>query len=263
MIDFETIRYASQAGIARITLARPERRNAIDAQMFVELGEAAELAGNDPDVRLVLVSGDGPSFCAGIDLSALSELAGVQGSSFRSFVRMAQRPFRRIARLGKPSVAAVQGHAIGAGFQLALACDLRVVARDATFAMLEARYGLIPDLGGSHHLSRIVGTARAKELVWTARTVEAEEAFAIGLANRLAEPGEHVHQAEALLEDLLRLPPIPQSLSKELIDRVPETPLEVQFEREAQAQGICLQSEDHREAVAAFLEKRDPTFSGR
>src|SRR2546427_1792360 len=99
---------------------------------------------------------------------------------------MAQRPYLAIARMEKPTVAAVQGHALGAGFQLALACDLRVAAPDALFAMLEGRYGLIPDLGGLHHLARIVGPARAKELVWTTRAVGADEALAIGLVNRLA-----------------------------------------------------------------------------
>src|SRR5439155_12147427 len=178
MTDFETIRYQTDRGAARITLARPDKRNAMNAAMFQELGDAAQRAADDNEARLVIVAGEGPSFSAGIDLGALAGLAGTNEDRFREFVTLAQRPFRLLAGMAKPVIAAVQGHAIGAGFQLALACDLRVAAPDAAFAMLEARYGLVPDLGGSHHLARIVGIARAKELVWTARTVGAEGAVA-------------------------------------------------------------------------------------
>src|SRR5438094_5532806 len=170
--DFETIRWSIDDGLATITLARPDKRNAVNQAMFEELGRATALAGDDPAVRAVVITGEGPSFCAGIDLSLIGELAGLaSGGDFSTFVDLAQRPFRRLALMSKPSIAAVQGHALGAGFQLALACDLRVAGRDAQFGMLEARYGIIPDLGGMHHLAQLLGPARAKEMVWTARTV--------------------------------------------------------------------------------------------
>src|SRR4029453_10759195 len=190
MPEFETVRYEAREGIAAITLARPEKRNAVHRDMFVEIADAAEQAGSDPDVFGVLLAGEGQSFCAGIDLGLLAEfgtLASLPGSQFRSFVKMAQRPYRALARLEKPTLAAVQGHALGAGFQLALACDLRVLATNAQMALLESRYGIIPDLGGMHALTRIVGAGRAKELVWTGRTVESDEAGRIGLANRVAD----------------------------------------------------------------------------
>src|SRR5438132_800649 len=160
MADHTTIRYESVDGLATITLARPDKRNAMNLEMFSELGDAAEAAAGDPEVRAVLVRGEGPSFCAGLDLSALGGLAEIRGARFRSFVRMAQRPFAALARMPKPSLAEVHGHALGAGFQLALACDLRVASTDVRFGMLEARYGIIPDLGGSHHLARLGGPAR-------------------------------------------------------------------------------------------------------
>jgi 2-(1,2-epoxy-1,2-dihydrophenyl)acetyl-CoA isomerase len=152
---------------------------------------------------------------------------------------------------------------VGAGFQLALACDLRVAAEDARFTMLEVRFGLVPDLGGSHRLARQIGPARAKELIWTGRAVEAEEAERIGLVNRVVAAGALEKEADALVRDVVASPPIPVSLTKALIGRAGETSLETALERDAQAQATCIDSEDHREAVAAYLEKRQPRFTGR
>lgn len=234
--------------------------------MFTELGDAAEKAAADTTVRAVLVLGDGLSFCAGIDLSLIGELAGLAAQAsedeggFHSFVRRAQRPFRSLARMPKPTVAAVQGHAIGAGFQLALACDLRVATSEATFGMLEPRYGLIPDLGGPHRLARLVGPSRAKEIIWSTRMVDSEEALRIGLVNRVVDHGVLRSEAEALARQVIQHSPTALALIKELIERAPETPLEVEYEREAEGQTATLRGEDHREAVSAFLQGRPPKF---
>ena len=258
-----TVRYESADGVARIALARPDKRNAINAQMFEDLAECAERAASDESARLVVVSGDGSSFCAGIDIAELARLASIDRSEIRSFVEFAQRPFRALALMPKPSIAAVQGHAVGAGFQLALACDLRVVAPDARFAMLEVGYGLIPDLGGAHRLARSAGTARAKDLVWTGRSVDAGEALAIGLANRLAPEDDLAGETDRLVQAILAQAPVPQRLTKVLIDRAAETPFEAELQREADAQAIAVASDDFREAVSAFAERRRPRFTGR
>jgi len=258
-----TIRYGSADGVARITLARPDKRNAMSAQMFAELGDAAERAAADEEVRVVVVSGDGLSFCAGIDLAELARLASIDRSEIRPFVELAQRPFRALALMPKACIAAVQGHAVGAGFQLALACDLRVLTPDASFAMLEVGYGLIPDLGGAYRLARAIGTARAKDLVWTGRMLDGPEAFAMGLANRLASDGDLENETDRLVQALLERAPIPQRLTKGLVDRAAETSFEDELEREADAQVVCVASEDYREAVNAFAERRPPRFTGR
>jgi 2-(1,2-epoxy-1,2-dihydrophenyl)acetyl-CoA isomerase len=263
LAEFETVRYGVHDGVATIELARPDKRNALNAQAFTELGDAAERAASDTGIRVVLVRGQGPSFCAGIDVTLLGQLAGTRGARFRTFVRTAQRPFQILAQMDKPTVAAVQGHAVGAGFQLALACDLRVVTDETRFAMLEVRFGIIPDLGGPHRLTRLIGPARAKEIVWTGRTVEAEEAERLGLANRVVVPEALPKEAEAFARELSASPPLPVTLTKALINRAEETALETELEREGQAQAACIESEDHHEAVAAFLEKRSPRFSGR
>jgi 2-(1,2-epoxy-1,2-dihydrophenyl)acetyl-CoA isomerase len=261
--DFEIVKYGVHDGVCTIELARPDKRNAVNAQMFAELGSAAEQAAGDPGVRVVLVRGQGPVFCAGIDITLLGQLSGTRGGRFRSFVRTAQRPFALLAQMDKPTVAAIQGHALGAGFQLALACDLRIAAEDARFCMLEVRFGLVPDLGGTHRLARLVGPSLTKELVWTGRLVEAEEAKDLGLVNRLVSADALEKEAEAYVRELSASPPLPVSLTKTLIGRAHETSLETALERDAQAQSAAIESEDHREAVEAYLEGRTPRFTGR
>ena len=263
MAEFETLRYGVHDGVATITLARPDKRNAISAQMFGELGDAAERAASDPGIRVVLLEGEGPSFCAGLDVTLLGQLAGTRGARFRSFVRQAQRPFHLLAQMDKPTIAAVQGHAVGAGFQLALACDLRVAAADVRLGILEVRFGIVPDLGGMHRLAGLVGPARAKELVWTGRYVEAEEADRLGLVNRVVTGDSLGETVEGLVRELVAAPPIPVSLTKSLIGRALESSFETALERDAQAQAMCIETEDHREAIEAFLEKRPARFHGR
>ena len=263
MGGYETITYDTGDGIARITLNRPEKRNAMNSTMLVELGEATEEAARDPFVRVVLVRAEGPSFSAGIDISSFGELAGAGTASIPTFVRIAQRPFRNLATMAKPTLAAVQGNALGAGFQLALACDLRLVAEDARMGMLEVRFGLVPDLGGNRQLAALVGPDRAKELIWTGRIVEAREADRLGLCTRLVPADSLEQEAADLAARLAGAPPIPVSLVKTLVGRASETPVDVMFEREGQAQMACLSSQDHTEAVAAFFEKRPATFQGR
>jgi len=263
VVEFESITYGIHDGLATIELARPDKLNAMSSQMFNELGEAAERAAADPGIRAVLVKGQGRSFSAGIDINLLGQLAGTRGARFQTFARTAQRPYLLLAQMEKPTIAAVHGHAFGSGFQLALACDLRIAAEDATFAMLEVRFGLIPDLGGGHRLARLIGPARAKEIVWTGREIVAKEAERIGLVNRIVPAITLDEQAEAYARELVSAPPISLALSKSLLNRAMEIPLETSLEREAQAQTACVDSEDHREAIQAHLDKRAPRFTGR
>jgi enoyl-CoA hydratase/carnithine racemase len=263
MGDHETMTYETAGGIATITLNRPEKRNAMNTAMFLELGEATEEAARDPAVRVVLVKAEGPSFSAGIDISSFGELAGAGTAAIPAFVRLAQRPFRSLATMPKPTVAEVRGNALGAGFQLALSCDLRVVADDARMGMLEVRFGLVPDLGGNRPLAALVGPDRAKELIWTGRIVEAEEASRLGLCTHLVPAASLDEEAANLAAQLAAAPPLPVALVKSLVGRASETAVDAMFEREGQAQQLCLSSQDHAEAVASFFEKRPASFQGR
>ena len=254
MQEPDTILYEHDDDVAVITLARPDKRNAMTLDMFERLAEVVEVAGSDAEIRAVVIAGAGPSFCAGIDLELLAQIGPLAAQAerdpepFRSFVRVVQRPFLALARMSKPIVAAVQGHALGAGFHLALACDLRVGAADMSCAMLEARYGLIPDLGGMQHLVRLAGPAVAKELVWTTRTVEADEALRLGLVNAVVELGELRSRATELAHACVAHSPVAASLTKGLIDGVVGRPIDEELDLEADAQA----------AVIALARKRLP-----
>jgi enoyl-CoA hydratase/carnithine racemase len=255
--------YERRGAIGVISLDRAEKRNALDLAMFAALGDAAERAGDDREARAVVVRGEGSAFCAGIDLGALAGLAGQATERFPEFVETAQRPYRLLALLDKPVVAAVQGHAVGAGFQLALAADLRVATPNAVFGLLEARFGLIPDLGGMWHLAREIGPARTKELAWTARTFDADEAERLGIVHRLVAADELDEAAMSLAAEVASHSPASARLTKKLVREGAGRTLEEELAAEAAAQLEILQGEDQQEAVAAFLERRPPRFTGR
>jgi enoyl-CoA hydratase/carnithine racemase len=157
----------------------------------------------------------------------------------------------------------VQGHALGAGLQLALACDLRVAAADASFGVLEIRFGLIPDLGGPHRLVSLVGPAIAKDLTWTGRRVDADEALRVGLVNRITAPDRLEEESSDLVGSLAAAPPVTVRLGKRVVDQAALQPFEDHLAVAREAQVACVATEDHREAVAAFLERREPRFLGR
>ena len=263
MTTFDTVRYETRDGVATIAMARPDKRNAINLAMFLELAEATELAAEDDAVRVVALRGAGPSFCAGIDVSELAWLASATADDVRALATKAQRPFLALATLEKPSVAVVHGHALGAGLQLALACDLRIAAVSASFRVLEVRFGLIPDLGGPHRLVSLVGPAMAKELVWTGRPIDGTEAARIGLVNRAVSTEGLASEADQLIATLTAGPPTTLRLGKRLVESAHGRALEDHLADAREAQVSCVSTEDHREAVAAYLEKRQPNFAGR
>jgi enoyl-CoA hydratase/carnithine racemase len=262
-VPYETIAYGVDDGLATITLNRPDKRNAMNAAMFRELGDAADSAANDPDVRAVLVRGEGASFCAGIDLSAFGEQLAQPADETREFIGVVQRPFAILAGMPKPTVAGVQGHALGAGCQLALACDLRVAAEGTSFGILELNFGIIPDLGGNARLSALVGPARAKELIWTSARFDAEQAERWGVVNRVVAAEDIDDAARGLAREIAGRAPLPVRHVKSLVDRAGSEPLAHVMAGERDAQTECLSSDDHKEAVAAYFERREPRFSGR
>ena len=244
---------------ADIRLARPDVLNAMDWDVFDGLAEAADHILEAEGVRVVVVTGAGRSFCSGIDTAAFGDLAG----SFDEMVARAQAGFRRIAALPMPVVAAIHGHALGAGLQLALACDLRVVAVDATLGLIEARFGLLPDLCGTQRLPALVGPARAKRMIWLSERVSGTEAGAAGLADIVVGPGELKTTTDELASRLALAPPIAAREVKRLIDLAGQVGLKEGMDEEAAAQRRTFASADFSEGIAAFVAKRPPDFTGR
>lgn len=226
--------------------------------VFDGLAVAADELADRPDLRVVVVSGEGRSFSSGIDIGSF----GAQMGTPRDFIARAQAGFRKITQLPMPTIASVRGHALGAGLQLALACDLRVVATDARLGVLERRFGLVPDLSGTQILPRLVGPSVAKRMIWLAETVDGGEAARIGLADREVAPEDLDAVVDALAADLASAPPLAVRATKRLVDLAGRVDIERGMDAEAEAQEQMLTSNDFAEAVAAYLEKRAPTFTG-
>jgi len=203
-----------EQGRAHIILNRPDVLNALDFEAFDALAAACSAIVNAPDVKVVVVSGAGRAFCSGIDLGALTAPMGGAGT----MIARAQAGFRALAGLGVPTVAAIHGYALGAGLQLALACDLRVMTRDAVVGLLELKFGIIPDLGGTQRLPALVGPASAKKMIWLQEKIDGAEAYRRGLAEFFTEPEELQTTATELAAQLADAPPDAVRAVKRLID---------------------------------------------
>ena len=252
------------SGVLEITLNRAEKRNALSLELFDAVGAAFELAA-DAEVRAVLLRGNGPVFCAGIDLNSLATLAGDQtDGAFLKGLTHLQDIFMRLERIGKPSVAAMQGTAVGAGLQLGLACDLRVASEDLNVGLFEIRYGIVPDLGGLHRVVHHCGLSRAKDLAMTGRAVGAQEALHMGLVDRVTPLEALEETARGLARDLARQAPLAVQSIKRLCDEVVQgQTAQESLAAVGEAQVACIAHPDFMEAVSARMQKREPVFSAR
>jgi enoyl-CoA hydratase/carnithine racemase len=261
MDGYRTLSWSLDGHVARVTLERPEKKNAMSWEMFLEIEDAFDRASTDPDVRCLVVTGSGGSFCSGADLT---DPANAVSSPFELQDRM--RKVHRIARsvltCAKPTIALVTGIAAGAGCNLALACDLIVATPGASFAELFVKRGLVVDFGGSWALTRALPLHKAKELALLGDTISAEEADRLGLINRLVGPEE----AEAVVHDLASrlaaMPPRTVSMIKDNLNRAGERTIEQTLDAESLTQTLAFATEDTREAVLAWIEKREPRFEG-
>ena len=251
-----------RGAVRHVVLNRPEKRNAFNDELVLALGEALRDAAAEPAVHCVVIRGEGPMFSSGMDLGSLNALAA-DPDTLRPFRRDIIGIWNLAEEMTKPVICAIHGACIGGAMELALACDLRVMAADAIIGMPETRIGLIPDVGGSSRLPAIVGLGRAKELVMTGKLVDAAEAERIGLVNRVAPADELDAAVDALAGELLACAPLAVGLSKRVMDASARPALATTLELEVTMQDLCARSEDFAEGARAFAEKRQPEFSGR
>jgi enoyl-CoA hydratase/carnithine racemase len=239
-----------RGAVRHVVMNRPEKRNAINRELFEALGAAFAEAAGDPGVRCVVVRGEGKVFSAGIDLGELAT-GGVSPDRLREFRSAILGSFNRCEEMPKPVIAQIHGACFGAGLELALACDLRVVALDAKLGLPETRLGLIPDVGGSSRLPAVVGLGRAKELIMTSRTIDGAEAERIGLANRAVPATELDAATQALGDELLGCSQVAVGLAKRVLDSVAKPALAATLEAEVTAQEVCVREAARLMAAAA------------
>ncbi len=255
------VRAERRGGLAIWTIDRPDRMNALSRATVRQLGRLARETAGDREVRAVIVTGaGGRAFSAGADLKERQSMTEEEVRDFLSLYRVA---FGAIDRLDKPTIAAIDGVAFGGGLELALACDLRVASAGAKIGLTETSLGIIPGAGGTQRLPRLVGPARAKELVLLARRLDAAEALALGILNRVAPEGESALDcAIELAGPLAHGAPIALAAALEAIDAATELPLEAGLAVERACYERTLGSKDRLEALAAFRDKRPPEFTG-
>lgn len=259
-MSFQHIETAVENHICFIKLNRPEIRNALVPEMRKELIELFQQIEQDHDVKAIILTGEGNTFSAGGDLSGLKNQDAISG---RNRLKGGQELIQAILNLEKPVIAAVNGAAAGAGFSLALACDMVYAARSAFFIQSFVKVGLVPDLGAIHFLPRLIGPHRAKELMFMGDRISADRAYQLGLLNDIVDDHSLLDRVFSVAAKLAEGPSISIGLTKRLVNRNVNAGLDETLELEAFAQGFCFETEDFQEGVHAFFSKRSPQFNGK
>jgi enoyl-CoA hydratase len=256
--EFEYLTYQVEENLGIVTINRPQALNALNQDLLIELSLVTDLITQDSEAKAVIFTGEGKAFVVGADIGQIVELQDVFAA--REFAILGQAVFNEIAALPVPTIAAVNGFALGGGLELALACDLRVASHKALLGLPEVGLGIIPGFGGTQRLPRLVGRGRAFDLIFTGRHVPADEALSLGLVNRVGE--DALQTAKELARAILKNGPIALALAKEAVGRGENLDLQGALEVEADLFGLACSTKDMREGTRAFLEKRASKFKG-
>jgi 2-(1,2-epoxy-1,2-dihydrophenyl)acetyl-CoA isomerase len=264
-MTYESLLYEVKDGIATLTLNRPDRLNALGGTLRDDLLHAVTAAAADLEVRVIVLTGAGKGFCAGGDVKAMDEAraSGQERPLMDKVAPLRDRVLLAMRDAPQPIIAAVNGAAAGAGMNLALACDIRLASTAAKFSQAFVRRGLHPDWGGTYFLPRIAGMAAACELIFTGDVIDATEALRLGLVSRVVAPDELLPATHDLARRIAAGPPVAIRLARRALYRNAEADLRTSLEFETFAQNACLDTDDAREGIRAFVEKRAPVFRGR
>lgn len=256
-MTYQTIEVSTEAFITTITLNRPQRLNALTLTLADELHEALHSHDQDDATRVFVITGAGRGFCAGADL----DKSGAGDNSAANAPTLAQRIFHALVNIEKPIIAAINGVAVGGGCTMTLLCDIRLAAHSARFQLPFTKLGISAEIGSTYTLPKLIGKARAMELMLTSRMVESEEALAIGLVNQRFADDQLLAAAAQMAASIAALPPLSVRMNKASLNL--DGDMAAQFQRENMALALLKQTADAKEAIAAFREKRAPVFTGR
>ncbi len=265
----KTLRLERDGHVGRLVMARPEKLNSFTAEMWDEMRTLGQQLLADPgDLRALIVTGEGRAFSSGIDTSVFTTGSGLavpdagarDANPMVDMVLRTQESYSWLAEAPFATIAAVRGYALGAGLQIALACDIRIFARGTSAGLLELKYGIMPDLGGTQRLPHLVGPGKAKELIFTSARIDAEESFRIGLCEQLVSDEELEEAAEKLAETIAAQPPLAIKGAKRAVNAALDERIADGLRIEAAGQAECLPSDDMKEAIAAFVEQRPPNY---
>lgn len=257
---YKNIKYEVKGNLGYLTINRPKALNALNTEVLSELADALKEIEADDAVKAVIVTGEGKAFVAGADIAQMSKLNAVEG---RAMMQAGHKVMNTIDQMPKPFIAAVNGFALGGGCELAMACDIRIASSKAKFGQPEVGLGIIPGFCGTQRLSRLVGKGMAKYLIYSAEMINAEEAFRIGLVEKVVEPDALMEAAEKLANTIASKAPIAVAQAKIAINNGFDMDLKSASQLEVEATTVCFGSEDQKEGMAAFLEKRAPEWKNR
>ena len=259
-MPYTTLLFEMRDAVAIVTVNRPEKLNALNAAVIAELGEVADRIGKDPAIRGMILTGAGPkAFVAGADIGEIAAQGPVDG---KARALEGQRAFRKLEQCGKPVIAAVNGFALGGGCELAMACHIRIAAEHARFGQPEVKLGIGPGYGGTVRLPRLVGKGRALELLLTGQMIDAQEAYRIGLVNRVVPADRLMRESEQILRSILENGPLAVRACLEAVDTGLDVGVDEALLLEANLFGLLSGTADMREGTTAFAAKRTPAFKG-
>lgn len=261
MKNYETLLIEKENGIGTLTINRPKSLNALNTQVLEDLHEALIEIDQDKEIDVLIITGAGDrAFIAGADITEMKDKDALEGRSFSNF---GNKVFSMLENLSQPTIAAVNGFALGGGAELAMACDIRIGSEYSKFGQPEVGLGIIPGFGGTQRLSRLVGLAKAKELIYTGKTIKADEAKDIGLVNDVVAADELIDTAIELAQLILKQAPLAVKASKRAINRGYEMDLVHGLEMEAEMFGVQFSTEDQKNGMTAFVNKEKPNFEGK
>ncbi|MDO5713507.1 MAG: enoyl-CoA hydratase-related protein [Tissierellia bacterium] len=247
-------------GIAVVKINKPKSLNALDSEVVKELHDCFTQLDSDESVKVVILTGEGKSFVAGADIAEMSTLNAEEGGNF---AKLGMDTFLLIEKLSKPVIAAINGFALGGGCEISLSCDIRIASTKALLGQPEVGLGITPGFGGTQRLARAIGPAKAKELIYTARNIKADEALEIGLVNKVVEPEALMDEAMAMAKSIAKNSTLAVKYAKKAINAGLQADIDTGMEIEKAQFALCFATEDQKEGMKAFLEKRKPEFTGK